>query len=90
MYAYKRAASNRIFNVAQPDGGTHTHTHTHPLATCVNTTTQVAEGVKEGKEGVEAHKDDVTALMVAALGGWTDVVKALLQVGQDMLMGLRG
>ena len=46
--------------------------------------------MKEGKEGVEAHKDDVTALMVAALGGWTDVVKALLQVNLVSLTAFMG
>lgn len=45
---------------------------------------QVAEGLKAGTEGVEEHKDDVTALMVAALGGWIDVTKLLLEHGADV------
>jgi hypothetical protein len=34
---------------------------------------QVEKALKEGTEGVEPHKDGVTALMVAALGGHSEV-----------------
>lgn len=34
---------------------------------------QVEKALKEGTEGVEPHKEGVTALMVAALGGHTEV-----------------
>jgi len=46
----------------------------------------VAEQIAAGKEDVEPHKDDVTALQVAAQGGHLDVVELLLDVGADPLV----
>ena len=40
--------------------------------------TRVAQEVLQGKEGVESHKDGLTALMLAAQSGHEYVVKALL------------
>lgn len=42
---------------------------------------QVTAAIKEGKEDVEPHKDGVTALMVAAEGGYEDIVKILVENG---------
>ena len=42
---------------------------------------QVAEAIAKGSEAVEPHKDGVTSLHVAALGGHLEVVKMLLEKG---------
>ncbi|CAN0149937.1 unnamed protein product, partial [Phaeothamnion confervicola] len=44
---------------------------------------QVAESLAKGEE-VEAHKDGVTSLMLAALGGHVDTVRTLLARGADV------
>ena len=44
---------------------------------------QVAAQLAEGKEDVEPHKDDVTALQVAAQGGHLACVELLLDSGAD-------
>jgi len=44
---------------------------------------QVAEAIAAGKKDVEPHKDGVTSLHVAALGGHLEVVKLLLKHGAD-------
>mmetsp|Transcript_18676 Transcript_18676/g.60380 ORF Transcript_18676/g.60380 Transcript_18676/m.60380 type:complete len:881 (-) Transcript_18676:1194-3836(-) len=44
----------------------------------------VAQQIASGKEDVEPHKDDVTALQVAAQGGHAEVVKLLLEHGADV------
>lgn len=44
---------------------------------------KVTEAIAEGKEDVEPHKDGVTSLHVAALGGHLEVVNALLIGGAD-------
>lgn len=43
---------------------------------------KVAAAIAEGREDVEPHKDGVTALMVAAAGGYLEVVKLLVVEGQ--------
>jgi uncharacterized protein len=44
---------------------------------------KVAEAIAEGKEDVEPHKDGVTSLHVAALGGHMAVVELLLDSGAN-------
>lgn len=43
----------------------------------------IAEGGQEPSED-DAHRDDVTALMVAAQGGHEDVVRLLVERGADV------
>lgn len=48
---------------------------------------QLAQTIAEGGEepvGDDAHRDDVTALMVAAQGGHEAVVKLLVERGADV------
>lgn len=48
---------------------------------------QLAQTIAEGGEeptGDDAHRDDVTALMVAAQGGHDEVVKLLVERGADV------
>ena len=43
----------------------------------------IAEGLQEAT-GDDAHRDDVTALMVAAQGGHEEVVRLLVERGADV------
>lgn len=48
---------------------------------------QLAQSIAEGAEeatGDDAHRDDVTALMVAAQGGHLDMTKLLVEKGADV------
>ena len=48
---------------------------------------QLAQAIAEGGDeptGDDAHRDDVTALMVAAQGGHEDVLRLLLERGADV------
>ncbi|CAM9886313.1 unnamed protein product, partial [Discosporangium mesarthrocarpum] len=45
---------------------------------------QIAKSVEEGLEQTDPHKDDVTALMVAAQGGHLDTVQLLVGKGADV------
>lgn len=48
---------------------------------------QLAQAIADGGEeatGDDAHRDDVTALMVAAQGGHEDVVRLLVERGADV------
>ncbi len=45
---------------------------------------QVEEALSEKREGIEPHKDDVTALHVAALGGHMFVVELLVKAGANI------
>lgn len=42
---------------------------------------KVAAAIAEGREDVEQHKDGVNALMIAAQGGYLEVVKLLIEEG---------
>jgi ankyrin repeat protein len=44
---------------------------------------KVAAAIAEGREDVEPHKDGVNALMVAAQGGYLEVVKLLIEEGHS-------
>lgn len=49
--------------------------------------TQLAQSIAEGTAeatGDDAHRDDVTALMVAAQGGHVEVAKLLVERGADV------
>lgn len=78
------APPNHLFVFQQPLTAVFPNVHAPSFAAFV---VQLAQTIADGGEeptGDDAHRDDVTALMVAAQGGHEAVVKVLVGKGADV------